>query len=326
MNGSTCDNQMEADCQWYPPADYHGEDSNNMSLANSYYLGDIGNFTVTLYHLAHGVSLKSNIMAGTHEGWLMQCKPGRTCDPSSPSEDYQKYKHLPVVGKPDEMLMQDLIDAASPLVARAENETGFDLDAMSDACPGKCGGLNSTYRYVGAVLSVTILYDNSGLLVPESDNWWGIGTGTTKYQIRVSIQKSSTFAVQVTQHMGGTNTNRTVHHLHGIRMLIGQTGSITGIEFNTLLLQGSVAVGLIAVATTIVDFLMQYIMPDKEEYGHAKYEEIKVDHEHSLLGNLTYLATGGMVDDGDPRQDEEDPDEPGGPKKKDRDPEATMSF
>jgi len=51
MNGTDCNDQQEADCQWYPPADYHRNDSNNISLANSYYLGDIGNFTVTLYHL-----------------------------------------------------------------------------------------------------------------------------------------------------------------------------------------------------------------------------------------------------------------------------------
>lgn len=63
--------------------------------------------------------------------------------------------------------------------------------------------------YVGVMMTLTIMYDNTGLIIGESDNEWGIGFGDTKYQLRVTTEESTTFNVQVTQH-SGVNSNRSI--------------------------------------------------------------------------------------------------------------------
>lgn len=225
----------------------------------------------------------------------MKCKAGIKCSPTGSSDDYEKLKHFPADGQVDIMTVQDLLDAAGP-VHVTQNKTGLDLDELSDACPDKCSGYNSTYRYVGVMLTLTLLYDNTGLLIGDSDNDWGIGLGDTKYQIRVTTEESTTFNVQVTQH-NGVNTNRTIHHIHGLRFLVTQTGNVGDWDFNTILLQATTSVAILAFATVIVDVLLQHFLPDSDRYRKHKFETVeKIEGEHSILGALLGTATLGFVD------------------------------
>ena len=149
-------------------------------------------------------------------------------------------------------------------------------------------------RYVGVMLTMTVFYDNTGLVISDSDNSWGIGTGTPKYQVRVTTQPSAKFNVQVTQN-GGGNSNRSVHHIYGPRFLLSQTGTLADFDFNALLLQMTASVALIAVATVIVDILLEYFMPDRNEYTKHKYEtteEIEDSGFSALLDNVTEIIPG----------------------------------
>jgi hypothetical protein len=273
-------------------------------LNHSYYLGDVGNFTLRLYHQVHGIQIDEDIIGSETEGWLMRCKDGKVCDPNGAEDDFEKYKHLPANGEGDILRVQDLLDCAAPPVENTNGTSGLNLDDVSDACPEKCAGVNSTFRYVGVMLTLTIFYDNTGLTIKDSDNWWGIGAGDSKYQLRVTTQQAAKFNVQVTQN-GGSNANRTVHHIYGPRFLLQQTGTVGDFDFNALLLQMTTSVALIAVATVIVDILMEYFMPDRDEYSKYKFEiteELEDTGFSALLDDATTLVGGtfGQSDKDDP--------------------------
>ena len=177
---------------------------------------------------------------------------------------------------------------------------------MSDACPDKCDSRNSTYMYVGVMMTLTIMYDNTGLIIGESDNEWGIGFGDTKYQLRVTTEESTTFNVQVTQH-SGVNSNRTIHHIHGLRYLVSQTGNVGDFDYNTLMLQATTSVALVAVSTSLVDVLMQYFLPDSDKYKSKKYEKVEaVKGEHGVVGSIVGALTCNLWDVDRPEEEDEE--------------------
>ena len=55
-----------------------------------------------------------------------------------------------------------------------------------------------------------------------------------------------------------------------------QTGQLGKFDFQTLLVQLTASLGLLAVSTTIVDLVATKLLKDKETYKQSKYEESKV--------------------------------------------------
>ena len=64
-------------------------------------------------------------------------------------------------------------------------------------------------------------------------------------------------------------------------LCVSQTGEVGGFDAQTLLINLVTALGLLAVATTLVDVLMTYILPEKDKYRGSKIEEVAV---HTLNG------------------------------------------
>ena len=58
-------------------------------------------------------------------------------------------------------------------------------------------------------------------------------------------------------------TTRTKNNRHGIRLVFRQIGDIGTFDVQVLLVNMVAAVALLAVATTIVDNLMLYVLPQK---------------------------------------------------------------
>ena len=116
--------------------------------------------------------------------------------------------------------------------------------------------------------------------------------------------RNSVFNVEVVQH-GALNLNRTIHQLHGLRFIVQQTGGIGAVDFNALMLQLTTSIALIAVATTVVDFLLEYVMPERAQYVEAKFDVAEVTEEHSLLGAVVSAATLGNLEI-DEKKDEDD--------------------
>jgi hypothetical protein len=67
-----------------------------------------------------------------------------------------------------------------------------------------------------------------------------------------------------------------VYNRHGIRLVFRQIGEIGIFNTQILLVNLVTAMGLIAVATTVVDLLMLNILPQKERYASAKTQEVEI--------------------------------------------------
>lgn len=75
-------------------------------------------------------------------------------------------------------------------------------------------------------------------------------------------------------------SSRTLLNAHGIRVAVllgGEYHQFNAIQFLVTL---TTALGLLAVATTIVDALMLYVLPEKKRYQQAKYEEEEEGHDN----------------------------------------------
>jgi len=70
-----------------------------------------------------------------------------------------------------------------------------------------------------------------------------------------------------------TLDNRVIWDRHGIRVIILQTGTIGKFDFQTLLLTFVSGLGLLAVATLIVDTLALRVLPRKQLYSRYKFEK-----------------------------------------------------
>ena len=70
-------------------------------------------------------------------------------------------------------------------------------------------------------------------------------------------------------------TSRTLMKAHGIKIAVLVSGSFHQFQVLPFLITLTTALGLLAVATTVVDSLMLYVLPEKEHYQHVKYEVVQ---------------------------------------------------
>ena len=75
--------------------------------------------------------------------------------------------------------------------------------------------------------------------------------------------------MQKIQH--NNNNNNKKKNRHGIRILIKQTGDLGLFDAVATLTQLVTSLGLIAVATTITDYMMLYALDNSEEFTDLKY-------------------------------------------------------
>lgn len=75
-----------------------------------------------------------------------------------------------------------------------------------------------------------------------------------------------------TQVFDADGNTRTVHDRHGVRFVFAQTGRIGAFDIQTTLIQLVTSLGLISVATILVDLIMLKLLPHKKKYGEYKYE------------------------------------------------------
>merc|ERR1711959_197396 len=257
-----CDAQTNMNCQWFPPVIDH-----SAYAAADAYMADLGNFTIRISHSTWAPSSAVSANSGDMEGEIMKCNHGADCNlPSS----WASTKKLPKTGGADLLLMRDILYAATPHDLKGVKGPGMDLDMQSDACPRKCSGKPSTYRYMGLVLHATIVYDNTGTLIK------GSSTNNIKYQYKFFVKPKTKFSVQVVQK-GSNPHKRTIHHLFGPRVVFDAGGKLGFFQFNSLVIQLTTSLAMFALATTIVDVLMLYVLPNREKYELFKYQDIEGD-------------------------------------------------
>jgi len=253
-----CTSQTDMRCQWIPPVIDHAAYAQDDA-----YMADLGNFTVRISHSMWAPSFPVSANSADMEGWLMKCKAGHDCETSS-TEAWAPIKHLPATGGADQLFMRDIFYAATPATGQGVHGPGIDMDAVSDACPRKCNNTMATYRFMGVVLHTTIIYDNTGLVIPGSSDT------NIKYQMKIFVKPSTIFHVQVVQR-GSESHDRTIHHLFGPRVVFNAGGKIGTLQWNYVLIQLTAALALFGVSTTFIDFIMCYLSSKADVFYSMKY-------------------------------------------------------
>lgn len=145
----------------------------------------------------------------------------------------------------------DIVDIRTLLRA-----AGVDsLDVQSKVVNGK------TLRYDGALLMMVITYSNNGLHPSKLEY---------TYEVQI-LQGADVVAMEPTQIR---SSDKSVHerNRHGINVLFMVSGAVGKFDFQTLLMNIVSGAVLLGVATTVVDLLLLYVMPDKDLYKRHKYE------------------------------------------------------
>eukprot|EP00128_Syssomonas_multiformis_P009876 Colp12_sorted_trinity150504_noHs@18981 len=123
-------------------------------------------------------------------------------------------------------------------------------------------GQGESMRYAGAIFLLLITYSNT-------DTY---NTGTVSYDITARHVKGGEFKALETIYWtfpsSLTEANR-----HGVRLLVLQVGELGRFDFQVMLVNLVSGMGLLAVATTLVDVLATKLLPQKRQYSQFKYTE-----------------------------------------------------
>jgi hypothetical protein len=122
---------------------------------------------------------------------------------------------------------------------------------------------NESLRRRGFVLFLVINYDNT-------IDFFNLGK--IRYTIRPYLMTESEFKVEQVVHTNYTQ-ERMVIDRHGIRIVALQEGRLGSFDFAVLLIQITVSLTLMRIATMVLDVVMLYLLPDRIHYRRYKYEQ-----------------------------------------------------
>lgn len=133
-----------------------------------------------------------------------------------------------------------------------------------------------TYRSTGMTLVVHIHYSNLG-------HWRLYQTkDPPEYTIEVALRPTFEFQYRtVNERASPEGHERLMYNFNGICIRIEQTGEIAMFDITTLLMILTTSLGLLAVSSTITDFLALSVLPKKEQYAVEKYKWSKDFSEES---------------------------------------------
>ena len=156
-------------------------------------------------------------------------------------------------------------------------DVGCESNVVSPGC--------ESFRYSGLILQVNIEYNNK----------WSFDATQVEYRITVDHIKNSEFQANELVSEGADNRTRTVNNRHGLRVVFRQIGEVGKFDPQTCLINMVTALGLLAAATTFVDALMVYVLPQKKVYSEAKVQDVEVSdpaRDSALSESLVSKANG----------------------------------
>eukprot|EP00563_Minutocellus_polymorphus_P020565 CAMPEP_0197721198 /NCGR_PEP_ID=MMETSP1434-20131217/4334_1 /TAXON_ID=265543 /ORGANISM="Minutocellus polymorphus, Strain CCMP3303" /LENGTH=451 /DNA_ID=CAMNT_0043306173 /DNA_START=74 /DNA_END=1425 /DNA_ORIENTATION=- len=134
-------------------------------------------------------------------------------------------------------------------------------------------GSCQTYRDTGATLLLNIYWTDFAPYV---------GLVDPAYYYSPQLIAGSSFK-QYIPFYKQYRSQRTLLNAHGIKIAVLLGGEFHTFNMLSFLITLTTAVGLLAVATTIVDLLMLYVLPEKERYQEAKYESTEEFERRNLV-------------------------------------------
>ena len=150
-----------------------------------------------------------------------------------------------------------------------------------DSAGGDIGGrANQTLRYAGIVVLLQLTYSNY-YLPPLGGGLSSQGTGSfngsqVRYSYSVTVVPNAEFKVEayeITSNASGIlpAPYRVLYNRHGVRVVIQQTGHIGFFDFQTLLINVVVGLGLLAAANVFVDLVATCVCPQRFLYRRYMY-------------------------------------------------------
>lgn len=292
------------DCQ-YQPSIVSGKSYDS-------YVADIANFTISISLDVTPskllLPLPKDATGNTKmSGDFVRCKAGKTCDDNS-HDTFEPV--LSFVDGHAEFTVAQLLHNVVPADRVGVVGDGVVLSNKADACPKAhaCKSystgqqLASTNRWMGFAIILDIEWDNTGTLIV------GSSFDNLRYRLRAWLVPSSTFRVEVAYPMN--NNTRTIQHLHGMRVLATTKGHLGQFSFNSVLIQLTTSLTLLAVATAVVDLVLAKFMRNRDYYNALKYQDehdaihgvVDANERDRLLKkkdaalDFTAIATGGLVE------------------------------
>jgi ATP P2X receptor len=178
-----------------------------------------------------------------------------------------------------------LLQAAGVLSLDECNQVDDDTDDTTSSSPTKC----QTYRDTGATLLLNVFWS-------DFVNYKGSVEPHYYYSPQLVGRSSYKQYIPFYDHY---RDDRTLLNAHGIRLAVLLGGEFHQFSPISFLVTLTTALGLLAVATTIVDSLMLYILPEKERYQEAKYESTEIISSAVQAGLVRVLPPmGGLIGGG----------------------------
>ncbi|CAG8496169.1 12108_t:CDS:2, partial [Racocetra persica] len=213
----------------------------NTTLVPMSYIGDIEDYTVMIEHSVRGritsIAIRNGLLEGqlmSHDGKPLKTITNATRMALNPNADG------------DIFTIKELLDAA-----------GAKLDSPSTA-PGAKKDQGEVYRTSGIVIVIVIEYKNNREDI------------TYKYIPQV-IDGNEYKTVE--RIYNSTSGSITLVDRHGIRFVFQQHGTIGQFDLLSLLTNIVGGFALFKIAEMLVEFLMLIILPEKEYYQIAKFQE-----------------------------------------------------
>jgi len=141
------------------------------------------------------------------------------------------------------------------------------------------GGFPGTYRSRGVVLVIHIEYAN------RPDSWQGLKVlpghmPTPTYSYRISTRTSYDYRV-TRSYDDPALAERKIRTYNGIRVVVEQSGKLVQFSPAAFLVTITAALGLLAVATTVTEFIMGSLLARSGEYTARKYYDTKDFNEEN---------------------------------------------
>ena len=187
----------------------------------------------------------------------------------------------------------------NPNRTKSYNQDFFSLDVLLQAagvslddCSTGISDHNNdtgscqTYRDSGATLLLNIYWSDfvpyHGLVAPH-------------YYYSPQLVARSSFKQYVPFYDNNYRESRTLLNAHGIRVAVLLGGEFNQFNVVTFLVTLTTALGLLAVATTIVDSLMLYVLPEKERYHQVKYENTEAFETNDVVTSTVTSTVAGLT-------------------------------
>jgi hypothetical protein len=144
---------------------------------------------------------------------------------------------------------------------RRELKEDQNDESLSDSMVGNCA---QTFRESGATLLVNIVWNDF--------HPYRLGVAEQPFYYYKVTWIGNVYKEQIPYYTQSYRSHRTLVSAHGIQINVLVTGNFHHFEWLNFWITMTAAVGLLAVATTVVDSCMLYFLPESQRYQEIKYE------------------------------------------------------